>query len=99
MTIAMAVEAYASGHGHRLPPSLEPLMRADESGVIFLHTDRVPLDPWGRPYCYELTSRMPGFRVYSLGEDGRPGGEGEDGDIDSRTLLCPTTSPRPTRGR
>ncbi len=43
----------------------------------------VPLDPWGRPYLY----RSPGaenpasYDLISYGRDGKPGGEGEDGDI------------------
>jgi general secretion pathway protein G len=45
----------------------------------------VPLDPWGRPWLYESPGRMnPGsYDLYSLGRDGRPGGEGEDADITS----------------
>ncbi|MCG5500817.1 type II secretion system major pseudopilin GspG [Ectothiorhodospira lacustris] len=44
--------------------------------------DPLPLDPWGNPYQYSL----PGaggrpFALYSLGADGRPGGEGDDADI------------------
>ncbi len=36
-------------------------------------------DPWGRPYAYETTGA--GFRVTSLGRDGKPGGSGEDADL------------------
>ena len=45
----------------------------------------VPPDPWGRPYVY----RAPGlvntvsYDLYSLGRDGKPGGDGEDADITS----------------
>lgn len=40
----------------------------------------VPVDPWGHPYVYE--SPAPGgFRLMSLGKDGKPGGEGLDADI------------------
>lgn len=40
----------------------------------------VPLDPWNRPYHYEL---KPGydFALYSLGRNGEKGGEGEDEDV------------------
>jgi general secretion pathway protein G len=42
----------------------------------------VPLDPWGHPYVYRTTgSGLTGFELQSLGRDGKPGGEGEDGDI------------------
>jgi general secretion pathway protein G len=42
----------------------------------------VPLDPWGNPYQYQIPGRdgRP-FALYSLGADGKPGGEGIDADI------------------
>jgi general secretion pathway protein G len=45
----------------------------------------VPVDPWGRPYAYVSPGRAnpASFDVYSLGRDGRVGGEGEDADITS----------------
>jgi general secretion pathway protein G len=45
----------------------------------------VPLDPWGRPYVY----LSPGianpttYDLYTLGKDGKAGGEGEAGDLTS----------------
>ena len=51
-------------------------------------------DPWGRPYEYN----SPGegdepYEVLSLGADGRPGGEGIDGDIYSYDLGEVTEAP------
>ena len=42
----------------------------------------VPLDPWGNPYLYTLpgANGQP-FALYSLGGDGKRGGEGTDTDI------------------
>nr|WP_295774062.1 type II secretion system major pseudopilin GspG [Rhodoferax sp.] len=42
----------------------------------------VPMDPWGNPYLYSLpgASGQP-FALYSLGADGKRGGEGSDADI------------------
>jgi general secretion pathway protein G len=42
-------------------------------------------DPWGRPYRYVSPGQAnpTSFDLYSLGRDGRPGGEGEDADITS----------------
>lgn len=42
----------------------------------------VPMDPWGNPYLYSLpgASGQP-FALYSLGADGKRGGEGTDADI------------------
>jgi len=44
----------------------------------------VPLDPWGRSYIYVGPSSpgASGFGLRTLGRDGRPGGEGEDMDIE-----------------
>lgn len=45
----------------------------------------VPLDPWGRPYIYVSpgTENPDSYDLYTLGRDGRIGGEGEDADITS----------------
>jgi general secretion pathway protein G len=45
----------------------------------------VPLDPWGRPYVYVAPGREnpTSFDLYTLGRDGRIGGEGEDADVTS----------------
>lgn len=43
----------------------------------------VPLDPWGRAYVYKAPGEHGDFDLSSLGRDGRPGGEGTDGDITS----------------
>lgn len=46
---------------------------------------KVPLDPWGNPYHY----RFPGetepdeYEIWSLGPDGKEGGEGTNADIKS----------------
>lgn len=44
--------------------------------------DAVPNDPWGNPYQYAPASNVdPPFVLYSLGADGKPGGDGLDADI------------------
>lgn len=45
----------------------------------------VPLDPWGRPYIYVApgSENPTSFDLYTLGRDGKPGGEGDDADITS----------------
>lgn len=42
----------------------------------------VPLDPWGNPYLYGLpgANGQP-YALYSLGGDGKLGGEGTDADV------------------
>jgi general secretion pathway protein G len=47
----------------------------------------IPLDPWGRPYLYLYPGERPAAAgqdradIYTLGADGREGGEGENADI------------------
>ena len=45
----------------------------------------VPVDPWGRQYVYTSpgTVNPTSYDLYTLGKDGKPGGEGEDADITS----------------
>lgn len=45
----------------------------------------VPMDPWGRPYVYTAPgiANPTSYDLYTLGKDGKPGGEGEDADITS----------------
>jgi general secretion pathway protein G len=45
----------------------------------------VPPDPWGNAYVYVSPGRVNphSFDLYSLGRDGREGGEGEDADVTS----------------
>jgi general secretion pathway protein G len=42
---------------------------------------RLPEDPWGNPYQYRNPGRHGPVDVFSLGADGREGGEGDDADI------------------
>ena len=41
----------------------------------------LPSDPWGNPYLYLNPGNNGEIDVYTLGRDGRPGGEGIDTDI------------------
>jgi len=41
----------------------------------------VPLDPWDNPYHYKRPGKKGPFALYTLGRDGKQGGEGEDQDI------------------
>lgn len=45
----------------------------------------VPMDPWGRAYIYVSPGvANPGsYDLYTLGKDGRPGGDGENADVTS----------------
>lgn len=45
------------------------------------YLDKLPKDPWGRPFLYLNPGVHGKVDVYTLGSDGRPGGEGEASDI------------------
>jgi general secretion pathway protein G len=50
------------------------------------YIDKIPLDPWGNPYVYELLDGAQAYRIWTYGADGQPGGEGNDRDIASDDL-------------
>lgn len=39
------------------------------------------IDPWGTPYLYQSPGEHGEYDLYTLGADGKEGGEGEDQDI------------------
>lgn len=45
------------------------------------YLDRLPKDPWGNPYLYLNPGNHGEVDIYTLGADGRPGGEGLDADV------------------
>jgi len=47
------------------------------------YVEKLPTDPWGRPYQYLSPGTYGAVDVFSLGADGQPGGEGQDADIGS----------------
>jgi general secretion pathway protein G len=61
-----------------LPPS-DPRLSANypDGGYI----NRLPDDPWGGPYQYLFPGEHGRFDVFTLGADGRPGGDGPAADI------------------
>ena len=50
------------------------------------YLDRLPKDPWGKEYLYLSPGQNSEIDIYTLGRDGRPGGEGIDADIGSWDL-------------
>ena len=50
------------------------------------YLERLPKDPWGRPYQYLNPGLKGDVDVYSFGADGQPGGTGIDADIGSWDL-------------
>jgi len=42
---------------------------------------KLPLDPWGNAYLYKFPGEHSDYDIYSYGNDGKPGGNGESADI------------------
>jgi general secretion pathway protein G len=67
--------------GGTLPAGLEELVQPkDADGNDLPGLEEFPLDPWKRPYSYEVRNGSPVARC--LGRDGEVGGEGEDADLE-----------------
>jgi general secretion pathway protein G len=47
------------------------------------YVEKLPNDPWGRPYQYLNPGVKGEIDVMSFGADGQPGGEGKDADVGS----------------
>ena len=58
-------------------PSVPPVPAAYPAEA---YLPQVPVDPWGNAYVYEAPAPG-GFKLVSLGKDGKPGGEGLDADL------------------
>jgi general secretion pathway protein G len=54
-----------------IPPNWKPYL------------EKLPNDPWGRPYQYANPGVKGEIDVYSLGADGQPGGDGYSADVGS----------------
>lgn len=50
------------------------------------YLEKLPNDPWGRPYQYLNPGLKGELDVFSLGADGQPAGEGNNADIGSWNL-------------
>jgi general secretion pathway protein G len=50
------------------------------------YLEKLPKDPWGRPYVYVNPGVRSEIEVMSFGADGQPGGTGADADIGSWDL-------------
>ncbi len=61
-------------------PTTEPVPNNWKTGG---YLDKVPKDPWGRPYQFLNPGIKGEIDVFSYGADGKPGGAGADSDIGS----------------
>jgi len=80
--LAQAVQTFRIERG-RYPTNDEGLRVLAEP--TSLHPDGIlspiPKDPWFNDYGYVCPGRNRAFEVFTLGADGTPGGEGENGDL------------------
>lgn len=59
-------------------PSGDPPARNWKAGG---YLGRLPKDPWGNPYQYLSPGLKGDIDIFTLGADGKPGGEGVDADV------------------
>lgn len=73
------------GHYPTQAESLEALVKAPAGAATwrgpYIDDETLPADPWGHPYRYELSVDSGKPRVFSLGQDDVPGGEGDNADV------------------
>ena len=66
---------------------LDALVRKPTSGTVSPnwkpYLDKLPADPWGRPYQYLNPGVQGEIDVFSFGADGQAGGEGKDAEVGS----------------
>jgi general secretion pathway protein G len=87
--IMNALKIYKLDNG-RYPSTdqgLQALVARPTSGTVPSnwknYLDKLPDDPWKKPYQYANPGVHGEIDVFSFGADGQPGGEGDDADIGS----------------
>lgn len=87
-SLAKALDLYRLDNG-RYPSTEQGLTalvarpgNAPKWGGPYLQKN-VPADPWGRNYAYLSPGERGEYDLFSLGRDGQPGGDGDNGDITS----------------
>lgn len=70
--LSMAVDAYEVMNG-TYPPNLEALLDSSKPGYPFLRQNKIPMDPWGKPYSYVVPGSH-NTHLYDISTT-TPGGE------------------------
>ena len=88
-TLGTALDLYQMDN-FRYPSSeqsLEALVKKPTVGTLppnwKPYVDKLPNDPWGRPYQYANPGVKGEIDVYSMGADGQAGGEGKNAEVGS----------------
>jgi general secretion pathway protein G len=85
--IMTALDSHKMINAGQWPDSLDDVINPPGGGEGLL--TRIPKDPWNEPYQYEPPQPGSGGkpRVFTLGSDKAPGGEGEAADISNFDLF------------
>lgn len=81
-TIQAGLDLYKLQNG-RYPSTSEGLAVLVQSKGAYLKGNSVPQDPWGRDYLYASPGQHGEADVWSLGADGKEGGDETNADIGS----------------
>src|SRR5262245_40983896 len=82
-----AIEVYKTMNQGRIPQTLDQLVEKDTNGQAYLKNyDTVPRDPWEHEYFYIPSPNGMSYELGSFGADGSQGGDGENEDIDLKSL-------------
>jgi general secretion pathway protein G len=88
-TLTQALKRYKLDN-QRYPSAeqgLDSLVRKPSAGAVppnwKPYLDKLPADPWGRPYQYLSPGVRGEIDIFSFGADGQPGGEDKNADIGS----------------
>lgn len=79
--LSSAIDTYRLDMG-KFPKTLDKLRRSEDPKWEgpYLPKD-VPLDSWNNPYIYSCPGEHGPYDIISYGQDGKPGGKGNDSDI------------------
>ncbi len=91
LSSALKMYRIDSGRYPTTEQGLEALVTQPQSGDIpkkwkkggYLAKKQIPKDPWGNEYIYLSPGVHDDFDISSYGDDGTPGGEDKDKDINS----------------
>jgi general secretion pathway protein G len=61
--------------------SLVVSSKREESNSSRRYIKRLPNDPWGNPYQYNIPGEYDDYELFSMGADGVIGGQGNNSDI------------------
>lgn len=82
-TLRDAVLSFSASNRGQYPTSLDQLCDDSDGKAVI---EKLPVDPWSRPYVYTAPEGKTKFNIATLGRDGAVGGQEEDADVDLEML-------------